>query len=183
MRIRLGVCGLVLVAAVAGQVHADPVDTKTPPSGEPKSPALALVWSAGLTALGGAIFVGGLANDNEAAGVFLGTPILVIGPAIGRGYAGGSIFPGLLIRGVSGAGAMIVLKGNILQCTDECEPGEDPRYLDGDARIVFYTLATVMIASAVYDTVRAPLDARDHNRALAPALMPGGAGLALGGQF
>lgn len=185
MRIRLALCGLVLVGAVAGQAHAYPFETP-PPSSEPRSPGKALAWSAGLTALGSAVLVAGLAADHEAAGVFVGSPILVFGPAIGRGYAGGRIFPGLLIRGVSGVAAMFVLQDNILQCTDECE-GEDPTYLEGDAKIVVYSASAIMIASAVYDTVRAPLDAREYNRAhgfaVAPTLLRDGAGLALGGSF
>ena len=185
MGLRQGLVGLVLVGAVAGQAGAYPFETP-PRSSEPKSPGKALAWSAGLTALGSAVLVGGLATDREAAGVFIGTPILLFGPAIGRGYAGGPIFPGLLIRGVSGVAAMFVLQENILQCTDECG-GEDPTYLEGDAKIVVYSAAAIMVASAVYDTVRAPLDAREYNRAhgfaVAPTLMPGGAGLALGGTF
>lgn len=185
MRMRVGLCGLVLVGAVAGQARAYPFETP-PPSSEPKSPGKALAWSAGLSALGSVLLVGGLATDREAAGVFLGTPILIFGPAIGRGYAGGPVFPGLLIRGVSGAAAMFVLQANLLQCTDECGD-EDPTYLEGDARIVVYSAATIMVASAIYDTVRAPLDAREfnsaHELAVAPTLMPDGAGLAVAGQF
>ena len=187
MRLRVWVCGLLLVGAVAGQARAYPFETKTPTTPEPKSPGKALAWSAGLTALGSAAFFGGLATDREAAGVFLGTPLLIFGPAIGRGYARGAIFPGLLIRGVSGAAAMFILKDNLLQCTDECG-GEDPTYLEGEAKVVFYSAATIMVASAVYDTVRAPLDAGEYNRAhgfaVAPTLMgDGGAGIALGGSF
>ncbi len=185
MRMRVGLCGLVLVGALAGQARAYPFETP-PPSSEAKSPGKALAWSAGLSALGSAVLVGGLAFDHEAAGVFLGTPILIFGPAIGRGYAGGSIFPGLLIRGVSGAAAVFALKDNLLQCTDECGD-EDPTYLEGDARIVVYGAATIMIASAVYDTVRAPLEAGEYNRAhgfaVAPTLMGEGAGLVVGGSF
>jgi hypothetical protein len=188
MRLGMGLCGLVLVGAVAGQARAYPFETTTPPPGsEPKSPGKALAWSAGLTVLGSAALIGGLATDQEAAGVFIGTPLLVFGPAIGRGYAGGPVFPGLLIRGVSGAVAVFVLKENLLQCTDECGPGEDALYLEGDAKIVFYSAAAVMFASAVYDSVRAPLEARDFNRAhgfaVAPTAVPGGAGVAVGGSF
>ena len=185
MGLRQGLVGLVLVGALAGKARAYPFETP-PPSSEPKSPGKALAWSAGLTALGSALLVGGLATDHEAAGVFIGTPILVFGPAIGRGYARGPIAPGLLLRGVSGVIATFVLADNMQQCTDECA-GKDTLVLEGDVRIAVYGASAVMIASAVYDTVRAPLDAREYNRAhgfaVAPTLMRDGAGLAVGGQF
>ena len=187
MRLSTGLCGLVLVGAFAGQARAYPFETKTPQEdSEPRSAGVALAWSAGLTALGSAVLVGGLATDHEVAGVFVGTPILIIGPAIGRGYAGGPIFPGLLIRGVSGVTAMLVLQDRLLKCTDECEK-KDPLYLEGEEKVVVYGAAAIMFASAVYDSVRAPLEAGEYNRshgfAVAPTLMGDGAGLALGGSF
>src|SRR5262245_20150698 len=65
-----------------------------------KSPAASLGWSLGVTAVGSAVLFGGLATDHAAAGLGLGTPILVFAPSIVRGTAGGPLFSGLLIRGV-----------------------------------------------------------------------------------
>ena len=186
MRLRLGLCGLLLVATAAGQAHAYPFEAKTPPRAEPKSPGASLAWAAGSTAVGAAALFGGLATDLEMAGAFVGTPILIVGPALGRGRAGGAVAPGLLIRGVSGAIVIFTLKEKLPKCTDECG-GKDPAYLEGEEKVVVYGAAAILMASAVYDTVRAPLDARDFNRAreiaVIPTVMPGGAGLALGGSF
>lgn len=195
MRSRALVASVLFVAMAAAQARAQPSGAEEPtPSSDPKSPAVALAWSAGLTGVGSAILVGGLATDSAGAGLVFGTPILFIGPATGRWYAGGSTFPGLLIRGVTGAVALATIRNESLQCTDECEPGEDAHDLEGEAKVIVYGAAAIFFASAVYDVVRAPLDARAHDRehaavTVAPAMMPGGQGsdlvpgLAVSGRF
>ncbi len=184
MPARVPAAALFLLALATGGAHAD---APARPEESRKSPAVALAWSAGLTAAGGAIVLGGVATDEDAWGLVLGVPVLFFAPAFGRGYAGGNIVPGLLIRGATGLVALHVIKENILQCTDACAPGEDPTRLEGEPKAVVYTLGGIFLASAIYDVVRAPLDAREFNRAhgfaVAPTVMPGGAGLALGGSF
>ncbi|HEY8142698.1 MAG TPA: hypothetical protein VIG06_08505 [Kofleriaceae bacterium] len=181
---------LFLLSLAPRGAHADALSR---PDESRKSPAIALAWSAGLTAAGGAIVLGGFATDEDAWGLLLGAPILFFGPAFGRGYAHGNIVPGLLIRGATGLVALHLINENILQCTDECAPGEDPTRLEGEPKAVVYTLAGIFLASAAYDIVRAPLDAREFNRThaitVAPTVMPAGQGgalapgVAVSGQF
>ncbi len=178
---------IVLMAALA---HAQPPGkTRDKPRAARKSPAVALGWSLGLTVVGSALIVGGIARD-DFDGPTLGIPIVLVGPSVGRWYAGGRdfrTFPGLFLRGASAVVSVLVFtqRGH---CTDDCTPEEAKNfYLEGQDKAVIYGLGAIFFASAIYDVVRAPLDARDANRANGIALVataaPGGAGLAIGGQF
>jgi len=176
---------LLVLALPAAEAHADRWDGKQPAPSR-TSPALALGWSLGTAAIGSAVLFGGLATDRTAAGLGFGTPILVFGPAIGRGYAHGPMFPGLLIRGVTGIVALTTIATRSLKCTEECA-GKDVYYLEGEEKAIVYGAAGIFFASVIYDLVRAPLDAREYNGehgfALLPTAVPGGAGLAIGGSF
>ncbi len=177
---------ILIMLLVASEARADRFDGK-PPAPDRKSPARSLGWSLGVTAVGSAVLFGGLATDHAAAGLGFGTPILVFAPSIVRGSAGGPIFSGLLIRGVTGIVALTTIATKSLKCTDECAPGEDVYYLEGEEKAVVYGAAGIFFASLIWDVVRTPLDARDYNRAhgfaLVPTAAPGGAGVAIGGQF
>ena len=192
---RVALTSVLFTLMTVAKAQAQPTGplTDTPPA-ERKSPAVALGWSLGLTAVGSAVLFGGLASDRAGPGLVFGTPILVIAPATGRWYAGGRSFPGLLIRGVTGVTALAVIRSESLQCTDECAPGEDAHRLEGQAKAIVYGAAAIFFASAVYDLVRAPLDAREFNRehavTVAPTVLRGGGqgaalvpGLALSGSF
>ncbi len=177
---------ILVMLLVASDARADRFDGK-PPAPSRKSPAVLLGWSLGVTAVGSAVLFGGLATDHAAVGLGFGTPILVVAPSIVRGSAGGPAFPGALIRSVTGIVALTTIASKSLHCTDECAPGEDAYYLEGKDKAVVYGAAGIFFASLIYDVVRTPLDAREYNTAhgfaLTPTAVPGGAGLAIGGQF
>jgi hypothetical protein len=177
---------MLLILLVASDARADRFDGK-PPAPSRKSPAVLLGWSLGVTAVGSAVLFGGLATDRTAAGLGFGTPILVFAPSIVRGSAGGPMFPGLLIRGLTGTVALTTIATRSLKCTDECAPGEDRYYLEGQEKAVVYGAAGIFFASLIWDVVQTPLDAREYNRehgfALMPTAVPGGAGIALGGEL
>jgi len=181
---RSPLAGLMILLATA-TAHGQKLD----PATSSKSPAIALAWSLGLTAAGSALLFGGIARD-DFDGPTIGIPVLLVGPSIGRWYDDGHdyrTFPGLLIRGATGIMTILVF-ANRPHCTDDCTPEEAKNfYLEGQTKTVIYGLGAIFFTSAIYDVVRAPLDARDFNRAhglaLAPTAVPGGAGLAVGGQF
>jgi hypothetical protein len=174
---------LLVVTAVVAEAQAQPPGkTRDKPRPARKSPVVALGWSLGLTVVGSALLFGGIARD-DFDGPTLGIPILVAGPSVGRWYGGGRdyrTFPGLLLRGMSAFVGVLVF-ANRPHCTDECTPEEAKNfYVEGETKTVLLTTAGIFFASAIYDLVRAPLDARDSNRAhaitVAPAALSSGQG-------
>ncbi len=193
----------ILVVLPAATAHAQPPGESVPRrQADPphRSPALALGLSLGVTAAGTAIAIGAASrHDADITPVLAGGLIAWVGPATGRWAGGGSAALGLFARGVAG---IVILAGASERPNDDCV--EDmPGDCDAEdaasaaqkrrARRIIGAGAAVWIASSVYDIVRAPLDARDFNRAhaitVAPAPMSAGPGaplvpgLVVGGRF
>jgi hypothetical protein len=174
-----------------GKTRPAPARRDTPP--QRKSPALALGLGVGFTATGAILMAVDAAGDPDLAPV--GFLAMYVGPSIGRWYGGGSAAIGLIARA---AGVAVVLSGIDDRPPDTCIPepelgedcsGENEAQDDYDRRWRnrFIIGGALWFGSTLYDFIMAPLDAREHNRerglAIAPTVVPGGAGLALGGSF
>lgn len=181
--------GLLGIALAAGAARAEPIGTPDPEPG-PRSPAIALSLSAGITGAGAALVFAGSSSEVGQEAFFLGAGTMLVGPSIGRWYAGSSSGVGVVARGT---GALVMLtalmNGPDVGCDEEHEVSCDDGVLDGGWDPLFYTGAALWVGSTIYDIVRAPLDARDFNRAhevtVAPVVVQGARvpGLAVSGRF
>jgi hypothetical protein len=192
----LALCGFL---SVAGPARAEPPGTSVP---EPapkearrprKSPPIALGVSLGVMGLGAGMLALGVAADSDAVAT-AGAAAAFVGPTVGRLYAGKLALGGLLVRTI---GVGVIIHGAHERVTpDKCVPEEgidctraDKAAADRERRgnRIMYAGAALLVGATLWDIVWAPLDAREFNRAhalaIAPTLMPGGAGLALGGSF
>ena len=191
MSLRSALAG-VLLFALAAEARAEPPGL-TPPAR--KSPANALLTSLGVTAAGAVVIAAGSSAESGELAV-AGGLAMFIGPSVGRWYAGAR--EGTLI----GLGARVAALGVALhalnedtQPVDSCDPelddctAHDAKEAEQDRKVrrLYIAAAALWIGSTAWDIVRAPLDAREHNRAhgfaVAPTLMGDGAGLVLGGSF
>lgn len=178
----MGIRALVLLALLATTAHAeDEPPVRTPARAArvtpPKSAAVANTLSLGTTALGLGLMVSG--DDGAVIG---GAVVFFVGPTTGHWYAGNGLNAGLGLR-VLGTGAMVYG----LSQADLFSFGEDEDEDDngGEAALVgglalygvglLYELVTVSSAVADYNDA--------HQTAVAPIVLRGGAGLAVGGRF
>lgn len=179
--------GMLLVAATTA-ASADPVGA-TDPSPRRPSPIIALSLSLGVTAAGASLILAGRESETFDSEIFVvGGGAMLVGPSIGRWYAGIRSGRGLAARGVATAIMLVaIVASEEAGCDEEHGDGCPDGPADGGWEPVFYAGAALWVGSSLYDIVRAPLDAREYNRAhsfaVAPTIVPGGAGLTVGGSF
>ncbi len=184
MRTRAVIPGLFVLALLSAEARGQSPG-EAPPTR--RSRAIALLLSLGATAAGAAVTTVAYATGSEELSV-VGFGGLLVGPSVGRWYAGNKTGIGLAARGVAGAVMLVAMVASDEEGCDD-DHGEDcpDRPADGGWKPVFYSGAALWVGSSLYDIVRAPLDAGEFNRAhelaVVPTAVPGGAGLALSGSF
>jgi hypothetical protein len=176
---RRAIVAMLLVSATAGA---------EPPGKPHKALRAALGWSLGVTAFGVATGIAATHADRGAQFALLGFSgtSLLVGPSIGRFYAGHYVSAGLVTR-VIGLGVFSM--GQALQCL----PQNERSISTCGARLQFdgtaYVGAGIMVLGAMWDLASIPEDVADYNShaTLIPTALrtPTGIapGLALVGQF
>jgi hypothetical protein len=156
-----------------------------------KDPTTAVLLSAGMTLAGMAM----IASGNEGAAV-LGVVTMYVGPSTGQWYSGKIGGVGLLTRlaaaGAIGAGLMYWSASQGIDCLSiendaECDALLDEADRDGAiGSVLFWGGVSAWATSTVVDIVLAHRAAKrwnERNFTLAPTLVNGGAGFALGMKF
>jgi hypothetical protein len=167
---------LVLVAALSTLAHAEPLPaTRKPAPSEsaasPKKPLIALALSLSGAALGWGIL--GLGESDAVYWSAAGA--MVIGPSLGRYYAGDYFGPGIVLRGAGVAALFLNGEGcHDRSCSD----------LESNARQALIPLGLLAyLGGTFWDIARAPHDAEDWNRThliVSPVALQSGAHLAPG---
>ena len=183
-----------LVVALAGPAFAQaPGDVPPPPPQDEKSLATALEWSLGVTAIGVAGYAGAAAMTHASPGArsamfSFGGLGLLVGPSIGRIYAGTWFSGGEVVRAV-GLGVIVMGEAIAQSCVGQphgCN-STTPRFDAGP----ILAGGAVMLLGAAFDLGAIPEDVERRNHELglslhpAPIITPSGAtaGLALSGRF
>jgi hypothetical protein len=115
-----------------------------------KSEATALLLSLGSTSLGWAAAFGGVDGDDAEVEGTIAVTGLLLGPSVGRWYAGTALTGGLALRA---GGAALMLTGF---CPKE------PECTNHDG--LTHAGLAVFVLGTVWDIVQAPRDARARNR-------------------
>jgi len=150
---------------------------------ELKSEHTALAWSLGGTAISAAMFVGGMASNNNGLAV-AGLLSSLVTPSFGELYAGRYVTVGMGLR----AAGLVALAGGLedalLSCSESgCHGGET----------LMAVGAIGVVGGALYDIATAPRAARSYNEAharhltFAPTALRSGSstvyGVGVGGSF
>jgi hypothetical protein len=177
-----------LVVALAGVASAQTPDDPPAPGQEKKSLDTAMEWSVGVTIVGVAGLTASAAMTSSTAGArsamfAFGGLGLLVGPSIGRMYAGTWFSGGEVVRAV---GLTAIVMGEAIEqmCTGpqhKCD--SSPRFDAGPIAAG----GAVMLLGALFDLGATPGDVEQHNAHLIPAPLqtPGGTapGFALAGRF
>jgi hypothetical protein len=170
---------VVVVVIVLGCAHAHAED---------KNPALAVTLSVGVPTLG---VVAIAASDNGGAKL-LGASALLIGPSIGRWYAGDGSTTGILVRGAGGVAAIVGVAMMVSASEADCVADDTPCSSQESQKAIGGALALggagVWIGSTIMDIVlaeRAAVRANEHHVAIAPGLVGSShaPGLVVAGRF
>jgi hypothetical protein len=153
---------------------------------EPKSPTGATVAS--VTATAGGITLGVvMASKNAGSGLIVMSAATILGPSVGKWYAGDAGWQGLAIRG-AGFGVMALTADDAFACSIG-DGGEEGRNCKA-AGYGFAIGAGVTLAGVLYDFATAGASARRANARivqLAPVVVSGprssGTGLGLSARF
>jgi len=176
---RLAIVFLCVAASVA---RAQPANTPS----EEKSPATAAMLSVSIPLLGAAVAV---ASHGSAAPALVGASALLVGPSVGRWYAGESagLSLGLRATGVLAVGAGLVGMYGISEA--DCRANDQPCHSPVPYEALAIGGATVIVGTWAYDVVQAKRGADRWNAKHAVSVTPGlvgsnsAPGLFVAGQF
>jgi hypothetical protein len=151
----------------------------------PKSPAVAVGVSLGVTLAGAGLAFSWAAHRDDSVSV-LGGMIMFVGPTLGRWYAGESSLSGLGVRALTAVTTIGIFSALFAERSCDIDTPDCDNTIE---LAVLFAGGAVWAASSAYDIVRAHHAARDHNArnlTVVPTIQTpagGATGLALGGRF